>query len=289
MQNVLGEGDFEHYQGVWRMQSLPNCRPNGGNACRLTYAVEIKPKGFLPVKLIEGRIAIDLKANLAAIRDFVEGMGEKVLEVNEIENEDDSNSDLSRGVSEGISDGIIGVVEVDVNMSNLIPDNFNSNVNTNNNINVRSDKSTHIPQLIPQFHTVGEVITPSSTANFFGSIDVFKDILKETKENLKEKENVVHNGQSNANIMSSNNMNSNWGCDNSLNEKSLNSNKFATSLSDTATAELVLENEGIQRTVFLLERDLEKALYRIGEIRSLTQTLTQTLTLTQTQLDTTPS
>ena len=47
------------------MQSLPNCRPNGGNACRLTYAVEIKPKGFLPVKLIEGRIAIDLKANLA--------------------------------------------------------------------------------------------------------------------------------------------------------------------------------------------------------------------------------
>ena len=70
---MLGEGDFEHYQGVWRMQSLPNCAPDGGNAARLTYAVEIKPKGFLPVKMIEGRIASDLKANLAAIRDHVEG------------------------------------------------------------------------------------------------------------------------------------------------------------------------------------------------------------------------
>ena len=56
------------------MQSLPNCAPNGGDASRLTYAVEIKPKGILPVKLIEGRIATDLKSNLAAIRDYVENM-----------------------------------------------------------------------------------------------------------------------------------------------------------------------------------------------------------------------
>ena len=43
MQNVLGEGDFEHYQGVWRMQSLPNCNLVGGDhASRLSYAVEIK-------------------------------------------------------------------------------------------------------------------------------------------------------------------------------------------------------------------------------------------------------
>ena len=72
MQNVEGEGDFDHYQGVWRMQSLPNCAPNGGDAARLTYALEIKPKGMLPVALIEGRIASDLKANMAAIRDCVE-------------------------------------------------------------------------------------------------------------------------------------------------------------------------------------------------------------------------
>jgi len=72
MQNVLGEGDFEHYQGIWRMQALPNCAPDGTDACRLTYAVELRPKGFLPVKLIEGRIASDLRANLGAIREHVE-------------------------------------------------------------------------------------------------------------------------------------------------------------------------------------------------------------------------
>ena len=77
MQNVLGSGDFDHYQGVWRMQSLPNCAPNGGDASRLTYAVEIKPKGILPVKLIEGRIASDLKANMAAIRAYVEAAEKK--------------------------------------------------------------------------------------------------------------------------------------------------------------------------------------------------------------------
>jgi hypothetical protein len=66
-------GDFEHYQGVWRIQPLPGCAPKGKDASRLTYAVEIKPKGFLPVKLIDYRIASDLKMNLIAIRSHVEG------------------------------------------------------------------------------------------------------------------------------------------------------------------------------------------------------------------------
>ena len=48
MQNVVGEGDFEHYQGVWRMQSLPNCNLAGGDhAARLSYAVEIKVQPIL--------------------------------------------------------------------------------------------------------------------------------------------------------------------------------------------------------------------------------------------------
>ena len=72
MQNVLGKGDFDHYQGIWRIQPLPNCAPDGGDAARLTYAVEIRPKGFLPVKLIEGRIASDLINNLQALRAYVE-------------------------------------------------------------------------------------------------------------------------------------------------------------------------------------------------------------------------
>lgn len=75
MQNVPNEGDFEHYHGVWRVQALPNCTYEEGlRATRLTYAVEIKPRGFLPVALIEGRIANDLKANLGAIRTYVEAL-----------------------------------------------------------------------------------------------------------------------------------------------------------------------------------------------------------------------
>ena len=54
------------------MQPLPYCAPLDGVACRLSYAVEIRPKGFLPVGLIQSRIASDLSTNLAAIRDFVE-------------------------------------------------------------------------------------------------------------------------------------------------------------------------------------------------------------------------
>jgi hypothetical protein len=73
------------------MQALPNCAPDGSNASRLTYAVEIKPKGLLPVKLIEGRIAADLKANLAAIRDYVEKNANILLE-NQGMSEDDENS-----------------------------------------------------------------------------------------------------------------------------------------------------------------------------------------------------
>ena len=65
-------GDFRMYQGVWRMQPLPGCAPEGGNAMRLTYAVEISPRAILPVGLIENRIAMDLCTNLQSIRDYVQ-------------------------------------------------------------------------------------------------------------------------------------------------------------------------------------------------------------------------
>ena len=70
MQSILNDdGEFRMYQGVWRMQPLPGCSPPGGSAMRLTYAVEISPRPYLPVGLVEGRIARDLCANLKAIRD----------------------------------------------------------------------------------------------------------------------------------------------------------------------------------------------------------------------------
>ena len=72
MQSVEDDdGEFRMYQGVWRMQPLPGCVPPGKSAMRLTYAVEVSPRAYLPVKLIEGRIARDLHCNLIAIRDFV--------------------------------------------------------------------------------------------------------------------------------------------------------------------------------------------------------------------------
>jgi len=72
MQSVEDDdGEFRLYQGVWRMQPLPGCAPEGEHAMRLTYAVEISPRPYLPVALVEGRIAQDLCINLRAIRDHV--------------------------------------------------------------------------------------------------------------------------------------------------------------------------------------------------------------------------
>ena len=71
MQGVRGVGDFRHYQGVWRMQPLPGCAPPGSSAMRLTYSVELSPSAWVPVALLEGRIAAALGENLEAIRDYV--------------------------------------------------------------------------------------------------------------------------------------------------------------------------------------------------------------------------
>lgn len=72
MQGVEGLGDFAFYQGVWRMQELPGCAPTGAaSAMRLTYSVELSPRAWVPVKLLEGQIASTLAENLESVRDFV--------------------------------------------------------------------------------------------------------------------------------------------------------------------------------------------------------------------------
>lgn len=71
MQGIPGKGDFRFYQGVWRIQELPECAPPGSSAMRLTYSVELSPKAWVPVALLEGQIATTLGDNLVAIRDFV--------------------------------------------------------------------------------------------------------------------------------------------------------------------------------------------------------------------------
>jgi Polyketide cyclase / dehydrase and lipid transport len=74
------DGEFRMYQGVWRMQPLPGCAPPGKNAMRLTYAVEVSPRAYLPVQLVEGRIVSDLCNNLVAIRDYLAAKSEPEVE-----------------------------------------------------------------------------------------------------------------------------------------------------------------------------------------------------------------
>ena len=73
------DGEFRMYQGVWRMQPLPGCAPPGKNAMRLTYAVEVSPRAYLPVQLIEKRIVSDLCTNLVAIRDYLAQRSEQEI------------------------------------------------------------------------------------------------------------------------------------------------------------------------------------------------------------------
>ncbi|KAJ1461906.1 hypothetical protein M885DRAFT_241302 [Pelagophyceae sp. CCMP2097] len=66
MVSVAGEpGDFTLYQGLWRMEAVP--LPGHAAATRLTFSVEIQPRPWLPVALVESRIADDLVKNLAAV------------------------------------------------------------------------------------------------------------------------------------------------------------------------------------------------------------------------------
>eukprot|EP00526_Cylindrotheca_closterium_P011870 CAMPEP_0113623928 /NCGR_PEP_ID=MMETSP0017_2-20120614/12328_1 /TAXON_ID=2856 /ORGANISM="Cylindrotheca closterium" /LENGTH=498 /DNA_ID=CAMNT_0000533929 /DNA_START=83 /DNA_END=1579 /DNA_ORIENTATION=- /assembly_acc=CAM_ASM_000147 len=65
------DGEFRLYQGIWKMQPLPGCAQPGKDAMRLTYAVEISPRAYLPVGLVERRIVSDLCTNLEAIRKAV--------------------------------------------------------------------------------------------------------------------------------------------------------------------------------------------------------------------------
>jgi hypothetical protein len=72
MQSIENDdGEFRMYQGVWRMQPLPGCSPPGMQAMRLTYAVNVSPRAYLPVQLVEGNIMRDLCTNLVAIRNYV--------------------------------------------------------------------------------------------------------------------------------------------------------------------------------------------------------------------------
>ena len=71
MLTVIEAYHLNNLAGVWRIQELPGCAPAGASAMRLTYSVELSPRAWVPVALVEGRIAVTLGQNLECIRDFV--------------------------------------------------------------------------------------------------------------------------------------------------------------------------------------------------------------------------
>ncbi|CAG9460636.1 unnamed protein product [Pedinophyceae sp. YPF-701] len=61
------EGDFRVFKGMWNIQ---NGRMPGTS--RLSYAVTVTPQLWLPVALVQGRIAGEIEANLKAVRSHAE-------------------------------------------------------------------------------------------------------------------------------------------------------------------------------------------------------------------------
>ncbi|KAJ6328927.1 hypothetical protein OIU77_010579 [Salix suchowensis] len=69
----MTEGDFHFFEGKWCIEQLtkPKTEDSVGQEYEttLSYLVDVKPKLWLPVNLIEGRICKEIKSNLSCIRE----------------------------------------------------------------------------------------------------------------------------------------------------------------------------------------------------------------------------
>ncbi|CAN6467472.1 unnamed protein product [Victoria cruziana] len=67
------EGDFQLFQGKWSMvQAEENPNSSSPRATFLSYIVDVEPKLWLPVGLVEKRLCNEIKLNLLSIREEVE-------------------------------------------------------------------------------------------------------------------------------------------------------------------------------------------------------------------------
>ncbi|CAA0839420.1 Polyketide cyclase / dehydrase and lipid transport protein [Striga hermonthica] len=57
------EGDFQLFEGVWSIE-----QNDSGLETTLVYIVNVKPKVWLPVRLVEGRLSKEIRSNLSCIR-----------------------------------------------------------------------------------------------------------------------------------------------------------------------------------------------------------------------------
>ncbi|KAK9804217.1 hypothetical protein WJX72_001629 [[Myrmecia] bisecta] len=65
---AMVDGDFQAFQGVWRMQQ----GKAGSNSTRLSYALFVRPQIWMPIRLIQGRIEGEIANNLGAVRKHSE-------------------------------------------------------------------------------------------------------------------------------------------------------------------------------------------------------------------------
>ncbi|KAF8047770.1 hypothetical protein N665_2836s0003 [Sinapis alba] len=80
------EGDFQLFEGKWSIEQLD--KGIHGEALdlqfkdfptTLAYTVDVKPKMWLPVRLVEGRLCKEIKTNLLSIRDTAQKVIEGVI------------------------------------------------------------------------------------------------------------------------------------------------------------------------------------------------------------------
>ncbi|KAL0845832.1 hypothetical protein Bca101_019078 [Brassica carinata] len=80
------EGDFQLFEGKWSIEQLD--KGIQGEALdlqfedfptTLAYTVDVKPKMWLPVRLVEGRLCKEIKTNLLSIRDTAQKVIEGVI------------------------------------------------------------------------------------------------------------------------------------------------------------------------------------------------------------------
>ncbi|KFK30752.1 hypothetical protein AALP_AA6G022100 [Arabis alpina] len=80
------EGDFQLFEGKWSIEQLD--KGIQGEVLdlqfkdfrtTLAYTVDVKPKMWLPVRLVEGRLCNEIKTNLTSIRDAAQKVIESVI------------------------------------------------------------------------------------------------------------------------------------------------------------------------------------------------------------------
>ncbi|CAL4959241.1 unnamed protein product [Urochloa decumbens] len=62
------DGDFKLFQGKWSLLQLQEEEDHQQATTLLSYLVELEPKLWVPVRLLEGRICTEIKNNLVSIR-----------------------------------------------------------------------------------------------------------------------------------------------------------------------------------------------------------------------------